>query len=327
MSLTRILTSNRHQLVRDVLKHCFPKPEFNLNSEILAPPCTQSYSTVGQAIDYLIRFYLEHKYKNKVIADDIWIADKAYNYIKKQITYCKSPKISIGFKDKMNVDKERLYKCVEEKYNESKVNYIKFFKNGKVTVPLIQSCIFLARLDVTYRTANISDELINVNNTEINDVINMFSCINPDHLKVKKYCYVNPTFGMGSKLTRGADADLIIDGTIIDIKSTLHLSLERSYYNQIIGYYILYLIGGINFEINKHKVSDIGIYYARYGQLWKTPVSDIADNNMLLAFTHWFYNYVNSVYHCDSFIEGYEKRLLLRMNENNKGINYKNKNK
>src|SRR5690606_17537093 len=89
----------------------------------------------------------------------------------------------------------------------------------------------------------------------------------------KKHCIVNPTFGKGSSLVGGADADLIIDNTLIDIKSSKNLKLERGDLNQIIGYHLLSIIGGINGK-KTPKIKEIGIYFASYGHIWKMPLSD-----------------------------------------------------
>lgn len=40
--------------------------------------------------------------------------------------------------------------------------------------------------------------------------------------------------------------DLLLDNSLIDIKTTKYLELKRDYLNQLIGYYILFLIGGID---------------------------------------------------------------------------------
>jgi hypothetical protein len=72
MSLTSFLTNKINQDVRDKFKQEFPKPKLSVRYEILAPPLTKNYGTIGTAFDYLLRFYLE--YLNPGSINKPWIA-------------------------------------------------------------------------------------------------------------------------------------------------------------------------------------------------------------------------------------------------------------
>jgi hypothetical protein len=66
----------------------------------------------------------------------------------------------------------------------------------------------------------------------------------------------------------GADADLILDDTLIDVKTTKHFKLEWVAFYQLIGYVLLARVGGVNGNHTRGRaVQRIGIYYARYGRL------------------------------------------------------------
>ncbi|RLJ00615.1 MAG: hypothetical protein DRP08_06425 [Candidatus Aenigmatarchaeota archaeon] len=54
----------------------------------------------------------------------------------------------------------------------------------------------------------------------------------PEYFKPKKICILNPTFGRASELVHGADCDLVIDDTIIDIKTTQETKFRRDYFSQ-----------------------------------------------------------------------------------------------
>ena len=92
----------------------------------------------------------------------------------------------------------------------------------------------------------------------------MLSLVPEELFRAKRRCVLNPTFGRGSSLVGGADGDLIIDYTLIDIKTTKHLTFEREFFNQLIGYYVLSCIGGID-DCGRGKIKHVAIYYARYG--------------------------------------------------------------
>jgi hypothetical protein len=93
-------------------------------------------------------------------------------------------------------------------------------------------------------------------------------------------------------MVKGADADLILDNVLIDIKVTKHLKLEREHLNQIIGYYILSLIGGVNENPHDKPIDTIGIYFARYGALWVVPVKELGTAAQFEAFKEWFISYL-----------------------------------
>lgn len=77
-----------------------------------------------------------------------------------------------------------------------------------------------------------------------------------------KPAVLNPTFA-GSKAIGGADADLIVDSCLIDIKATVNPLKRgdvRSWIYQVIGYVLLDYDAG-------HKVDRVAIYLARQGAL------------------------------------------------------------
>ncbi len=56
---------------------------------------------------------------------------------------------------------------------------------------------------------------------------------------------LNPTFSAASELVSGA-GDVVLDGTMIDIKVNKNLEMGRDIFNQLVGYYYLSCIGGID---------------------------------------------------------------------------------
>ena len=127
---------------------------------------------------------------------------------------------------------------------------------------------------------------------DIQDLKNLSALLDSNLLTTSKRCYLNPTFGVGSKMVGGADADIIAGQLLIDIKTTKNLTCPRHYFNQLILYYILSLIGGVNGEENLKPIKEIGIYYSRHKILWKIPVSYLGDQNKLNEFKKWFKNYM-----------------------------------
>lgn len=152
-----------------------------------------------------------------------------------------------------------------------------YLKSGNLSDGLIKSSVILAQMDALYRSGILPPSLGQVERGDIQDLRNLISLVKPETFKAKKTCFLNPTFGHGSELVGGADADLIVDDMLVDIKTTKFLTFTQDQYNQLIGYYILSKIGKVN-EFEDISISKIGIYFSRHGMLHTISAKDIEDN-------------------------------------------------
>lgn len=184
---------------------------------------------------------------------------------------------------------------LQDRFERSKQNHHTFLKTGEVSNELLADTLFLAKLDLYLRSGLIAPDLFEENELDIQDLNNLNAAINIKLFKAKNAVFLNPTFGKGSMIVGGADADIILDDNLIDIKVTKHLKLEREYLNQTIGYCILALIGGINENAKAKAINNIGIYFARYGLLWTVPLTDLCDSKKMNAFKEWFVGYFEKV--------------------------------
>ncbi len=75
----------------------------------------------------------------------------------------------------------------------------------------------------------------------------------------------NPVFNPYSNMVGGADADFIIDKTLIDVKTVKTLGYRTTMMAQILGYASMAQAIGI-------PVDQVGIYYARFGQWVLLPL-------------------------------------------------------
>ena len=78
---------------------------------------------------------------------------------------------------------------------------------------------------------------------------------------------LNPNFD-GSPDVGGADADLILDNRLIDIKATINPRISRLILYQILGYAIL------DYS-DKYRIDKVGFYFPRQGETIQWPVSDL----------------------------------------------------
>lgn len=77
----------------------------------------------------------------------------------------------------------------------------------------------------------------------------------------------NPSF-VGSTDVRGADADIIINGALIDTKTTINSQKRSRWLRQLLGYVLL------DYS-DQHRIHTVGFYLARQGVLLKWPLAEL----------------------------------------------------
>lgn len=324
MSLTSFLNKTD---VKKKFQQTFPKLEVNINKELLAPPVTNHYSLVGTSFDYLMRFYLMHLNPDAITQK--WVAEEAVELISSwrwgfgydsndivEVDRAIDELVNAKFNDSLDVSDEQKMKLLDimGKYGQdfddkwdnikltikglkiikmAKLALSEYMKSGTISEPLLKSAIMLAQLDYIYRSGTIDENLGIVDMGDMIDLIKLITIINPESFKAREICVLNPTFGKASKLVGGADVDLVIDDMLIDIKTTQNPYLKEDYFHQIIGYYTLYKIGGIDGMSSKHKIKRLGIYSSRYAYLHVIKVQDVIDKKTYPKFLKWFKDRAN----------------------------------
>lgn len=296
MSLTSFIKQTE---VRKKFREQFPKPGFNIKKQLLFPPLTKNYMEVGAAFDYLFRFGLKRNTPKAV--EEMWVAELALRdmpgFTSDSVTgksyFEPDWERSIYEHTGRKLLMERKYR-ISERANrvilEAKSRYSHFLKSGRFTTDLIKSAIFLARLDGKMRGGVPPEklDLDNVDEKDITDLRNLIKGVNWDDFKTRQICLLNPTFGEASRLVGGADADVVIDDTLIEIKTTIKCELKRDYFSQLIGYYCLYCIGGIDGLPKKRKIKNFAIYFSRQAYLHFLPINQCIDNQRFTEFFKWF---------------------------------------
>ena len=198
---------------------------------------------------------------------------------------------------------EQKIKFLRECYNQVdkiilnvKKNHSEFLLNGQITQKLLESTLLLAQVDVIYRAKIIDKNLGNINKNDVKDLRNLISVVDLNNFELKNNCFLNPNFGKASKLIGGADADLIINDMLIEIKTTKTLEMRRDTYNQLIGYYTLYKIAGINGVAEPNEIKKLGVYFSRYGYLHVYNVEEIIDETKFPEYKEWFKERVTQLY-------------------------------
>ena len=218
MSLTDFMRNKKLNLK---FQETFICPKFSDELPILAIPRTKNYTLIGTAFDYLLRFYIS---RNSLVVNNNWICEEVKEFAKYE---------------------DDLKEIVEKIINNAKNSFDNYIKTGLLTEDIIRSVIQLAKLDGIFRSGGLLPNSIDIEQNDIEDLKKLYSIIPHDIFKTNKQCILNPSFGTASLMVGGADADLILGDTLIDIKTTSSLKFPRSYFLQLIGYYILNDLAGI----------------------------------------------------------------------------------
>lgn len=307
MSLTSFI---KQPEVREKFREQFPKPRFSIKREMLFPPLTKNYTEVGAAFDCLFRFGL--KRNNPKAVERRWVAELALRDMPGATPVAGTDEVffepecillneGFSFRDlkqfehnelaKKKVHRaEQRFRRVNQILTEGKKRYSHFLESGRMTKLLIESAILLARLDGKVRGGVPAErlDLDNVDEKDITDLRNLIKGVNWHDFKARQICLLNPTFGEASRLVGGADADVVIDDTLIEIKTTKKCELKRDYFNQLIGYYCLYHIDGIDDFPKKRKIRNFAIYFSRQAYLHLIPINQCIDNQRFIEFFEWF---------------------------------------
>jgi len=264
MSLTSFLKRNKD--VRERFRQEFKKPRFSVKRDLLAAPLTRRYSLIGTAFDYLLRFYVQHLNPDTVDRER-WVAESALALI---------------------TDNPSLLSLGERIVSQAKERLCAFLETGQMSDGLIESALLLAQLDPIFRAGVGHEDVGKVYEDDIEDMRNLISIVDPSLFEASELCLVNPTFGAASVMVGGADADMVIDDTLIDMKTTKNLRLQRKDFDQLMGYYALHEISGFGELVPKSEITKVAIYFSRYAYLHVLELQGIIDWRTFPDFMHWF---------------------------------------
>ncbi len=251
---------------------------------------TASESTViGTAVDYAMRAILTRRVGSANTIAHPFIAEEALFSLPKVVEQNYVSLMNTPTGDPLLVKRklEGLKRAMDRQTDISKYLALRVFEARKIyddytqgVASLQELChhtLLLARLDAVYRAAvpNVIDVYFEEfedltfyrrddapSDTQLADNVLQLARLFETQITVlpmnKVQC--NPTFGRYSRAVGGADADFIMDNTLIDIKTTVKLAYNGKDMAQILGYSAMAQALG-------QRIDVVGIYYARYG-IW-----------------------------------------------------------
>lgn len=180
-----------------------------------------------------------------------------------------------------------LFKKVCESIARAEFEYKRYIQSGDLSDKLIEASIDLAKIDGIYRGGGVRGTLGEYENGDIEDLKKLVEVIPKEEFAKANRYLLNPTFGEASSLVGGADCDIIMDDTLIDIKTTKYLKLDIRYWRQLVGYCVLADLAKEELDYFP-RIKQVGVYYSRHGRLWTTDASQIYDNSGYENFKKWF---------------------------------------
>ena len=241
------------------------KVKYNLNNNIEAV-------VVGTAFDYLARFRIAQVVrKNNMKVMENLVAENFFDRFKGRLS-------------------RRSYNKLIDEYNYAIENIKRYIElNIPFDKEIIEKTCILAKLEACWRDGKLPNDLKYLFNKPsrevINELIGLIDLFELEFIKkvVKSNSIViyNPNFGLTSYSIGGADADIYIDGTIYDFKTSKNIGYKGKDAQQVIGYYILNEVEKkrhgemFNNSIGNKMVDKIAIYLARVGEIYYFDVNNI----------------------------------------------------
>ncbi len=223
------------------------------------------------------------------------LIELAFHYIAKVIvaaycndTNCNPFENSIAERSIRNLQpkiEKGYFQEVYERYEYATMqlqNYIDGEDNS--TNNIIQHCFFLAKLDICYRKAAIPSDLSQFFTPatpdeviEIKEMALKFGkSFIPRVLRPESKIIFNPNFGFGECLIGETECDMIIDKTIIDLRTDIGTSYPR---DRVTKSMVHFLLTEINRDFgnkeNAFPIDNLVFYSARYGETEILSLEDI----------------------------------------------------
>jgi hypothetical protein len=213
------------------------------------------YGLIGAAFDYRVRFYFPCEQRHYIATQGAWML------CREQSTLC--PVLVAEFWHSL----EAWLKIHRPESREL---------DRDSEEMLARYCVVLALWEQTFRCGAVSplffpapknvEHLLNLARGEWIEDISLLSrrFWRSHEALTREHAVLNPTFA-GSLDVGGADADLIIGGCLLDIKTTVKIGFRSDWLYQLLGYVLL------DYD-NEYCIHEVALYFARQGVLLRWPL-------------------------------------------------------
>ena len=243
------------------------------DAPIIRPPGPVPWSTIGIAFDYRLRYWLAVTPPTELLAYRGAAAYIASRHHAARIVDLDDPSVARTFAARFFAAMPGLVGAIAPVGHQ-------LADDAEATLARI--CLALAlfeevyrigpgrspRLDVVGQNAAPATLLDGIERAWVDDVVALSrafyrSCAG----WLDRPAILNPTFA-ASRVVGGADGDLVWDGALIEIKTTVNHRFDTSWLRQLLGYVLLDTDDALHIDA-------VGVYLARQAHLATWPLADI----------------------------------------------------
>ena len=275
---------------------------FQTKTPMITPPPTENWlpsvngPNVGTAYDYYIRAYIQRKnglMDEKEVPLLLLEGARIIKTIYLNTSYLDD---NGAFEEEFFEDPDSLENTIHEAW-EMRTRYI---QGENISYEeLAEQCLLMTYIENHYRNKGMGlrpDGYKTVSKEEQTSLqqlmINTEKEEQPSFFTIqdKNHVHFNPDFDEASKLIGGADADLIIDNALIDIKTTKTNEYKGKEVYQLIGYYLLYQ----HSRLKEKPIERLGLYFSRFNQYVYLETQTLENEKDMDAFANDFFALIKS---------------------------------
>jgi len=258
------------------------RPRAKLERGLQAPPLTTNYEAVAGAFDYLFGFLLERF--NPQMRARQWLAERGVELI--QLDKEKDPDVTASGGHPRAL-KAAAYLA------DAKRQYRAYMQIGRITDNLLAAAHRLAHLDVAVRAGPDRVDWGSINYLspdDAKDLRALLALVDDKVFRTPRACIMKPRLGAAG-LVGGVETDLIVGDCLVSVTMTKDQRVDVREYYSLVATWVLLGLGGVERQdgsVEQLPVTSVGIYFARFGQLWKVPIEQIIPANALPGVIKWF---------------------------------------
>lgn len=169
--------------------------------------------------------------------------------------------------------------------NEAEASLADLVQGNPLTAQHARAAVVLASLEVVVGTGRFQELVGVVPDAAWRDVLALLEAVPPTLFQAQRQVVIGPTFSAAERIG-GADADLLLDQRLVEVKATRHLTLQSSYVQQLVTYLVLERLGGITGS--REPVRELAVYFARYGLMQVFHIRELFRPGGLPLLVGWF---------------------------------------
>ena len=267
--------------VRERLDDVVPNQGDRAENQLKVDWQTSNYFLIGGAFDYLLRFWLEHHADTFTAGD--WEARRGVEVVVEN-----HPDYESAARDAIDAAEDAA---------------AEFMETGEMNRDLLDAALDLSRLDWTAQSGEPPEDLGEYDGGDIVDCIRLMEVLDECDAMRGSEVHMEPPLGLAGSVVGGAEADAVIDGTLIAAKTTSKATFQAKFWRQLVGYLVLadvhddlweqgiYTDIDMEFdgEVGMHPdIEEFGVYFARHGEVSTCPAEVVYEADGYDELRSWF---------------------------------------